>query len=62
MWLPAPKLLRFSGVYELLRKYQAGARAEGVDPLGYYTAPLAFAQLQVMKHQIGDRRASSAIR
>src|SRR3982074_1503698 len=40
-WLPGPKLL-FPGVEDLLKKYQARARAEGVDALGYYMAPYAY--------------------
>jgi branched-chain amino acid transport system substrate-binding protein len=46
-WLPAPKL-RFPGVMEFLQKYQERAGKEGVDPLGYYLAPWAYADLQVL--------------
>jgi branched-chain amino acid transport system substrate-binding protein len=46
-WLPVPKMA-FPGVDELMKKYQARAAAEGVDPLGYYMAPEAYAQLQVL--------------
>jgi branched-chain amino acid transport system substrate-binding protein len=46
-WLPVPKL-DFPGVADLMKKYQAKAASEGVDPLGYYMAPLAYAQLQVL--------------
>jgi branched-chain amino acid transport system substrate-binding protein len=46
-WLPAPKL-RFPGVMEFLAKYQARAGKEGVDPLGYYLGPWAYADLQVL--------------
>ncbi len=38
-WLPAPKL-RFPGVMEFLERYQKQAAGKGVDPLGYYLAPL----------------------
>jgi branched-chain amino acid transport system substrate-binding protein len=51
MWLPVPTL-QFSGIDELLKKYQARAQAEGVDELGYYMAPWAYAQLQVMQQAI----------
>jgi branched-chain amino acid transport system substrate-binding protein len=47
LWSPAPKLM-FPGVAELLKKYQAKAQSAGVDPLGYYMAPAAYAYLQVM--------------
>jgi branched-chain amino acid transport system substrate-binding protein len=49
LWLPVPKM-QFPGVGELMKKYQARAGAEGVDPLGYYMAPWAYALLQVL-HQ-----------
>jgi branched-chain amino acid transport system substrate-binding protein len=46
-WLPAPSMM-FPGVEDLLKKYQAQAGAAGVDPLGYYMAPLSYADLQVL--------------
>ena len=50
-WLPVPKM-QFPGIEELMKKYQARAAAEGVDPLGYYMAPQAYAQLQVLEQAI----------
>jgi branched-chain amino acid transport system substrate-binding protein len=50
-WLPVPSM-QFAGVGELMKKYQARASAEGIDPLGYYVAPLAYAQLQVLQQAI----------
>jgi len=62
-WLPAPKL-QFPGSAEFLAKYQARAKAEGVDPIGYYVAPWAYADLQMLgaavegaKSLEGDRLA-----
>jgi branched-chain amino acid transport system substrate-binding protein len=46
-WLPVKPLI-FPGVMEMLKKYQAKASAEGVDPLGYNTATSAYAYLQVI--------------
>ncbi|HEX3882153.1 MAG TPA: amino acid ABC transporter substrate-binding protein [Stellaceae bacterium] len=46
-WLPAQKL-QFPGVMDFLKKYQARAPKEGVDPLGYYLGPWAYADLQVL--------------
>ncbi len=46
-WLPAPTM-QFPGIMDLLKKYQAKAPAEGVDPLGYYMPPYAYADLQVL--------------
>src|SRR5712672_317108 len=50
-WLPVPKM-QFPGIDDLMKKYQARAAAEGVDPLGYYMAPQAYAQLQVLEQAI----------
>ena len=46
-WEPA-KTLQFPGVLDFLKKYQAKAGSEGVDPLGYYLPPFAYANLQVL--------------
>ena len=50
-WLPVPKM-QFPGVEDLMKKYQARAAGEGVDPLGYYMAPQGYAQLQVLEQAI----------
>jgi len=50
-WLPVPKM-QFPGVADLMKKYQERAGAEQVDPLGYYMAPQAYAQLQVLEQAI----------
>src|SRR4029077_11027010 len=50
-WLPVPKM-EFPGVLDLIKRYQARAAAEGVDPLGYYMAPWGYAQLQVLEKAI----------
>ncbi len=46
-WVPADTL-QFEGVDAFLKKYQAKAPAAGVDPLGYYLPPYAYAYLQVL--------------
>ncbi|MBV9863232.1 MAG: amino acid ABC transporter substrate-binding protein [Alphaproteobacteria bacterium] len=46
-WLPAPAL-QFPGVMDFLKTYQERAGKEGVDPLGYYLGPWAYADLQVL--------------
>jgi branched-chain amino acid transport system substrate-binding protein len=46
-WLPM-KTMEFPGVLDFIKKYQARAQGEGVDPLGYYIAPWAYAHLQVL--------------
>ena len=50
-WEPA-KTLKFPGVDEFLKKYQAKAGAAGVDPLGYYLPPFAYANLQVVAEAV----------
>jgi branched-chain amino acid transport system substrate-binding protein len=50
-WLPVPKLI-FPGVADFMKKYQARAVAEGVDALGYYMAPQAYSQLQVLQQAV----------
>ena len=44
--------MQFPGVTDLISRYQARAAAEGVDPLGYYMAPWAYAQLQVLQQAV----------
>ena len=55
-WLPAPKL-RFPGVMEFLKTYQERAAAEGVDPLGFYIAPWAYANLQILGQAVEATRS-----
>jgi branched-chain amino acid transport system substrate-binding protein len=50
-WLPVEKLM-FPGVKEMIEKYQSRAQQEGTDPLGYYVAPMAYAQLQIVEQAI----------
>jgi len=46
-WIPAPTM-QFPGILDFLKKYQAKASGEGVDPLGWYLPPFAYAELQVL--------------
>ena len=46
-WIPEPKM-QFPGIMEFLKKYQAKAPGEGIDPLGWYLPPFAYANLQVL--------------
>lgn len=50
-WLPVEKLM-YPGVKEMIEKYQARAQKEGTDPLGYYVAPMAYAQMQIIEHAV----------
>jgi branched-chain amino acid transport system substrate-binding protein len=50
-WQPVPKMM-FSGVQQFLDTYQARAEEAGVDLLGHYMAPLAYAQMQVIAQAV----------
>lgn len=50
-WMPVPKM-NFPGVADMLAKYQAKAKEKKVDELGYYMAPLAYAQMQVLAQAV----------
>jgi branched-chain amino acid transport system substrate-binding protein len=56
LWLPVPKM-QFTGVDDLMKKYQARAVAEGVDALGYYMVPWAFAQLQILQQAVAATKS-----
>jgi branched-chain amino acid transport system substrate-binding protein len=56
LWLPIQKM-EFPGVNDLISRYQARAGAEGVDALGYYMAPWAYAQLQVLQQAVEVTRS-----
>jgi branched-chain amino acid transport system substrate-binding protein len=51
LWQPVETML-FPGVADFLKKYQARAPAEGVDPLGYFLPPFAYAELQVLAQAV----------
>jgi branched-chain amino acid transport system substrate-binding protein len=57
-WLPVPKM-DFPGVNDMLAKYQKRAPAEGIDPYGYYMAPPAYAQYQVLEQAITATKSLS---
>jgi branched-chain amino acid transport system substrate-binding protein len=50
-WLPVPKMM-YAGVAPMIAKYQSLARDAGADPLGYYVAPQAYAQMQIVEQAI----------
>ena len=47
--------MQFPGILGFLKKYQAQAVEAGVDPLGWYLPPFAYANLQV----VGDAVAAT---
>jgi branched-chain amino acid transport system substrate-binding protein len=46
------KTMKFPGVDEFLARYQERAKKEGVDPLGYYLPPFAYAQMQILSEAV----------
>lgn len=50
-WLPVPKMM-YPGVAQMMAEYQALAANAGADPLGYYVAPQAYAQMQIVEQAI----------
>jgi branched-chain amino acid transport system substrate-binding protein len=50
-WLPTPTTM-YPGIEDFLKRYQVEAAKEGVDLLGYYLPPYAYAYLQVVGEAI----------
>lgn len=51
LYVPSPKM-KFPGIEEFLRKYQARAPQQGTDPLGFYQPPFAYAAMQVLEQAV----------
>ena len=51
LWQPV-KPMQFPGVMDFIKKYQERAPAEGIDPLGYFLPPFAYAELQILGQAI----------
>jgi branched-chain amino acid transport system substrate-binding protein len=50
-WLPA-KTMETPGAMDMLKKYQERAQGQGIDVLGYYIAPWAYAQMEVLAQAV----------
>src|SRR5258708_1148167 len=50
-FVPSPKM-NFPGIEAFLKTYQAQAKDAGVDPLGFYQPPFAYAAMQVLQQAI----------
>jgi len=50
-WLPVPKMM-YPGIAGMIEEYQTLAAAAGADQLGYYVAPQAYAQMQVIEQAV----------
>jgi branched-chain amino acid transport system substrate-binding protein len=51
IYVPSQKL-DFPGIEAFLKKFQARAKDAGVDPLGFYQPPFAYAAMQVIEQAI----------
>ncbi len=50
-WVPEPTM-KFKGLDTFLAKYRKQAAAAGVDPLGIYIPPYAYAQMQILTQTV----------
>jgi branched-chain amino acid transport system substrate-binding protein len=50
-YVPSPKM-NFAGIEDFLAKYQSRAKDAGVDPLGFYQPPFAYAAMQVLEQAV----------
>ena len=50
-YVPSDKM-KFPGIEEFLAKFQARAKDAGVDPLGFYQPPFAYAAMQVLQQAV----------
>jgi branched-chain amino acid transport system substrate-binding protein len=50
-WLPVPKMM-YPGSAQMMAEYRSLAPNAGADPLGYYVAPQAYAQMQVVEQAV----------
>jgi branched-chain amino acid transport system substrate-binding protein len=55
-WVPEPTL-DFPGVKEFLAKYQEAAKGKGVDPLGHYLPPFAYAYMQILGQAVASTKS-----
>ncbi len=56
-WLPEPTM-KFPGVEAFLTKYQPEAAKAGVDPLGFYLPPWAYAMMQVLGQAVESTKGT----
>jgi len=51
LWEPV-ETMKFPGVMDFIKNYQARAPAEGLDLLGYFLPPFAYSELQVLEEAV----------
>ena len=55
-WVPEPTMM-FPGIQDFYKQYQPRAAKEGVDTLGYYLPPYAYAAMQVLGQAIESTKS-----
>src|SRR5207237_1773601 len=55
-WVPEPTMM-FPGIKEFFRDFQPRAAKEGVDTLGYYLPPYAYAAMQVLGEAVEKNKS-----
>jgi branched-chain amino acid transport system substrate-binding protein len=61
VYLPAPSLI-FPGTVDLLTKYRAVARQQGLDPIGWAYPPLAYAAGQVLGEAVEGTKSLDQVK
>jgi branched-chain amino acid transport system substrate-binding protein len=56
-WIPAQSM-QFPGILDFLKEYQSKAPEAGVDPLGWYLPPFAYAYLQILGDAIEGAKST----
>ena len=51
VYAPEPTM-QFPGIDDFLKRYQARAAGAGVDPLGHYLPPYAYAEMQILAQAV----------
>ena len=51
--------MQYPGVMDFLKRYQERAKAAGVDPIGYYAAPWAYADLQILGQAVEATKSTA---
>jgi branched-chain amino acid transport system substrate-binding protein len=61
LWEPV-ETMKFPGVMDFIKKYQAKAPAEGVDLLGYFLPPFAYSELQILGQAVEATKSLDEIK
>jgi branched-chain amino acid transport system substrate-binding protein len=51
--------MQYPGVMDFIKRYQERAKAAGVDPIGNYAAPWAYAELQILGQAVEATKSTA---